>query len=94
MGSFAGGEQSATQPPSRLQLAKSPPDEEPEEELLDELEEELVEDPDELLDELEEELDEDPDELLELVELDVDPPQLAAVTEMLPALKEASESVE
>src|SRR5579871_6285922 len=28
MGSFAGGEQSATQPASLLQLAKSPPDEE------------------------------------------------------------------
>jgi hypothetical protein len=90
MGSFAGGEQSATQPPSRLQSAKSPPDVDPDEELL-ELELVVVEEPEELL-ELELVVVVEPEEL-ELVVV-VDPPQLAALIAMLPAFQEDSESVE
>jgi hypothetical protein len=67
MGSLAGGEQSARQPPAKLQLAKSPPPPPPEEEPEDEPEE-PDEDPDEPddepdePDEPEEELDEPDDE--------------------------------
>jgi hypothetical protein len=68
MGSLAGGEQSAIQPPLRLQPAKIPvpedepeeePDEDPEEEPDEEPEEDPEEEPDE---EPEEEPDEDPEE--------------------------------
>jgi hypothetical protein len=68
MGSVAGGEQSATQPPDRLQFAKMPvppddpdddPDDEPEEEPDDDPEEDPDEDPE---DDPEEDPEEDPDD--------------------------------
>jgi hypothetical protein len=103
-GLLAGGEQSATQPPALLQLAKIPLD--PDEELEEELELVLLVllvllelvllvlvlvMPEVELVELEElvEL-----VLLELVLLDVEPPQLALLTTTLPALNEEPESVE
>jgi hypothetical protein len=66
MGSLAGGEQSAMQPPVRVQLAKMPvpaPDEEPEEDPEEDPDEEPDEDPDEEPDEdPDDEPDEDPEE--------------------------------
>ncbi len=85
IGSLAGGEQSATQPPALLQLAKIPLPEEPElDELVLDEELELVV-PDEL------------DELVLEEELELDEllvPQLALDTVMLPAFHVALESVE